>query len=91
MEPPEQVLRRLTIRDHALLQRLLAREECGRPAESPLDPKTHALVSIAALIARDAAAPSYLCAVESARAAGADDEDIVGCLMAVVPMTSLAN
>ena len=86
LEPPEQVLRRLTIRDHALLQRLLANEECGRPAESSLDPRTHALVCIAALISRDAAAPSYLCAVESARAAGATDEDIVGCLMAVVPI-----
>ena len=86
LEPPGQILRKLTIRDDALLHRVLAEEECGRPAESSLDRKTHALVCIAALIAMDAAAPSYLCAVESARAAGASDEDIVGCLLAVVPI-----
>jgi alkylhydroperoxidase/carboxymuconolactone decarboxylase family protein YurZ len=85
LEPPEQLLRKLTIRDDALLQRVLAKEECGRPAESSLDPKTHALVCIAALIAMDAAAPSYLCAVEAARAAGASDDEVVGCLLAVVP------
>ena len=82
METPGQVLRKLTIRDDALLRRLAA-EQCGRPAESSLDPKTHALVCIVALIAMDAAAPSYLCAVESARAAGASDEEIVGCLTSV--------
>ena len=85
LETPGQVLRKLTIRDDALLRRLAA-EECGRPAESSLDPKTHALVCIVALIAMDAAAPSYLCAVESARAAGASNEEIVGCLLAVVPL-----
>jgi alkylhydroperoxidase/carboxymuconolactone decarboxylase family protein YurZ len=84
LEPPGLILRKLTIRDDALLHRVLAEEECGHPAESSLDGKTHALVRIAALIAMDAAAPSYLCAVESARAAGASDEDIVGCLLAVV-------
>jgi 4-carboxymuconolactone decarboxylase len=85
LEPPEQVLRKLTIRDDALLRRVLA-EECGRPAESALDPKTHALACISALIAMDAAAPSYLCAVESARAVGASDDEIVGCLLAVLPI-----
>jgi alkylhydroperoxidase/carboxymuconolactone decarboxylase family protein YurZ len=84
VEPPAQLLRKLTIRDDALLQRVLAKEESGHPVESSLDPKTHALVCIAALIAMDAAAPSYLCAVERARAAGASDEEIVGCLLAVV-------
>jgi hypothetical protein len=29
LEPPEQLLRKLTIRDDALLQRVLAKEECG--------------------------------------------------------------
>ena len=86
LEPPEQVLRKLTIRDDALLQRSLAKEGCGRPAESSLDPKTHALVRIAALIAMDAAAPSYLCAVDAARSAGASDEDVVGCLLAVLSL-----
>jgi alkylhydroperoxidase/carboxymuconolactone decarboxylase family protein YurZ len=85
LEPPEQVLRKLTIRDLGLLRRSLATKDCGRPAESSLDPKTHALVCITALIAMDAAAPSYLCAVDWAREAGASDEEIVACLLAVVP------
>jgi hypothetical protein len=33
-----------------------------------------------------AASPSYLCAVEAARAAGARDDEIVGCLLAVLPI-----
>jgi len=86
LEPPEQLLRKLTIRDDALLRRVLAEEGCGRPAESSLDGKTHALVCVSALIAMDAAAPSYLCAVESARAAGASDDEIVGCLLAILPI-----
>jgi 4-carboxymuconolactone decarboxylase len=86
LQPPEQVLRKLAIRDDALLHRVLAHEECGQPAESSLDPKSHALVCVAALIAMDAAAPSYLCAVEAARSAGAGDDEIVGCLLAVLPV-----
>ena len=65
LEPPAQVLRKLTIRDDALLRRVLADEECGRPAESALDPKTHALACISALIAMDAAGVGD---AESARA-----------------------
>jgi hypothetical protein len=70
LEPPEQLLRKLTIRDDALLAPRARRGGVRTPAESSLDAKTHALVCVSALIAMDAAAPSYLCAVESARAAG---------------------
>jgi alkylhydroperoxidase/carboxymuconolactone decarboxylase family protein YurZ len=86
LQHSEEVLRKLAIRDDALLERVLAEEQCGRPAESSLDPKTHALACVAALIAMDATSPSYLCAVEAARSAGASDDDIVGCLLAVLPI-----
>jgi alkylhydroperoxidase/carboxymuconolactone decarboxylase family protein YurZ len=86
LQHSEEVLRKLAIRDDALLQRVLAEEQCGRPAESSLDPKTHALACVAALIAMDATSPSYLCAVEAARSAGASDDEIVGCLLAVLPI-----
>ena len=86
MQHPEDVLRKLAIRDDALLHRVLAEEQCGQPNESSLDPKTHALARIAALIAMDATSPSYLCAVGAARAAGANDDEIVGCLLAVLPI-----
>lgn len=85
VEAPAHILRKLTIRDDALLHRVLAEEEAESSAGS-LDPKTRGLVRVAALIAMDAAAPSYLCAVESARSAGASDDEIVGCLLAVLPI-----
>jgi 4-carboxymuconolactone decarboxylase len=87
VEAPGQVLRKLAIRDDALLNRVLGEEEAqaGSSAAS-LDPKTRALVCIAALIAMDAGVPCYLCAVEAARSAGASDEEIVGCLLAVLPI-----
>jgi 4-carboxymuconolactone decarboxylase len=80
----ECTLRRLAIGDDAYLRRVLASEPAN-VLESRLDPKTHALVRIGALIAVDAPAPSYLEAVEAARASGTPDEEIVGCLLAVLP------
>jgi alkylhydroperoxidase/carboxymuconolactone decarboxylase family protein YurZ len=52
---------------------------------SRLDAKTHSLVRLGALIAIDAAPPSYMWAVESALAHGATNEEIVGVLVAVMP------
>src|SRR4029079_11735412 len=84
VEGHESTLRKLAIGDDAYLGRLMASEPANL-AESGLDPKTHALVRIGALIAVDAPAPSYLEAVEAARASGASDREIVGCLLAVLP------
>jgi 4-carboxymuconolactone decarboxylase len=81
----------LAIGDDALLQRVLADERAGHPCCAPLDAKTHALVCVAALIAMDAAEPSYLWAVDAARAAGASDEELVGCLLAAVPVLGIAR
>ena len=47
--------------------------------------------AIGALIAVDAPAPSYLEAVEAARASGASDREIVGCLLAVLPELGAAR
>jgi 4-carboxymuconolactone decarboxylase len=80
----ERTLRRLAIGDDAYTDSVLACEAANR-AESGLDLKTHALVRVASLIASDAAAPSYLGAIESAHAGGASDDEIVGCLLAVMP------
>ena len=65
----------------------LRRLAIGDPnvAGAELDPKTHALVRLGALIAVDAAPPSYLDVIEPARRAGATDEELVGCLVAVLP------
>jgi alkylhydroperoxidase/carboxymuconolactone decarboxylase family protein YurZ len=86
----ECTLRKLAIGDDAYLGRLMASEPANL-VESGLDPKTHALVRIGALVAVDAPAPSYLEAVEAARASGASDREIVGCLLAVLPEVGSAR
>jgi 4-carboxymuconolactone decarboxylase len=86
----ECTLRKLAIGDDAYIDTLLASERTNL-AESDLDPKTHALVRLGALIAADAASPSYLDALESARAGGASDEELVGCLIAVLPEVGAAR
>jgi len=60
-------------------------------AESHLDARTHALVRLGALLAIDAAPSSYHAAVQSAQAAGATVDEIVGILIAVAPAVGLAR
>jgi alkylhydroperoxidase/carboxymuconolactone decarboxylase family protein YurZ len=91
VDEPGQILRKLAIGDDALLHRVLADARAGHPDLSSLDAKTHALVCVAALIAMDAAEPSYLWAVDAARAAGASDEELVGCLLAAMPVLGVAR
>jgi alkylhydroperoxidase/carboxymuconolactone decarboxylase family protein YurZ len=85
----EDTLRKLSIRDDACVEALLG--EAGNIAASALDGKTHALARIAALVAVDAAPPSYMSSVEQARRCGATDDEIVGCLVAVVPVVGVAR
>ncbi len=62
------------------------------PAEVPgFGPKTQAFVRLAALVALDAAPATYQCEVESAFAAGATADDIVGTLVAVAPLIGVAR
>ena len=90
VESHECTLRKLAIGDDAFIDGVLASERTNR-AQSGLDPKSHALVRLGALIAVDAASPSYLDALESARAAGTSDEELVGCLIAVLPELGAAR
>jgi 4-carboxymuconolactone decarboxylase len=60
-------------------------------AESSLDPKTFALVKIAALVALDAPPASYLFQVQGALAAGASAREILGVLTAVAPQTGMTR
>ena len=80
----EDILRKLTIRDDDFVQLLLADED-ENLAASGLDPRTHALARLAALIAIDAPTPLYLWTVEAALDCGATVDDIVGTLIAVMP------
>ncbi len=89
-ERQEGTLRKLAIGDDAYLEAVVSTERTN-VAESHLDPKTHALVRLGALIAADAASPSYLDAIESARDSNTSDEELVGCLVAVLPTVGAAR
>jgi alkylhydroperoxidase/carboxymuconolactone decarboxylase family protein YurZ len=84
VDTDETTLRKLTIADEGCIESVLA-SEASRPAKSPLDNKTHALVKVAALIAIDAPSASYIDAIDAARTAGASDDELVACLLAVLP------
>jgi 4-carboxymuconolactone decarboxylase len=58
---------------------------------SRLQPKTHALVRLAALLAVDAGQSSYNASVDVALASGASLDEIVGILIAVVPTIGLGR
>jgi alkylhydroperoxidase/carboxymuconolactone decarboxylase family protein YurZ len=58
---------------------------------SRLDPKTHALVRLSALLAVDASQSSYNACVEVALANGASVDEIVGILIAVAPAIGLGR
>jgi alkylhydroperoxidase/carboxymuconolactone decarboxylase family protein YurZ len=86
----EETLRRLAIRDDAYVDSLLRDEARSREA-SKLDHRAHSLARIAALVALDAAPPSYMPAVECARRHGTSDDEIVGTLIAVLPVVGVAR
>ena len=83
VEDYKTTLRRLALRDDRYIESLLA-DERESAALSKLDPGTHALARVGALIAMDAAPPSYMNAVEAAGDAGVTHEEIVGTLIAVL-------
>jgi alkylhydroperoxidase/carboxymuconolactone decarboxylase family protein YurZ len=85
----ETTLARLAIADDAYCETVLT--ESSNVAESHLDPKTHALVRLGALVAIDSASPGYMSTLETARRRGATDDEIVGCLIAVLPAIGVAR
>jgi alkylhydroperoxidase/carboxymuconolactone decarboxylase family protein YurZ len=86
----EDRLRSLALSDEGFIESELEMA-MGNIETSRLDPKTHALVTLAALLAADAAPASYHCSVERALAAGASVDEIVGTLVAVAPRVGLAR
>jgi 4-carboxymuconolactone decarboxylase len=90
MTDHEETLRRLAVHDDKLVASLLAQ---GDPAVDGCcqDPQTLAFVRLAALIATTGTGGSYQSAVDSALAAGAPVEDVVGVLIAVAPTIGSAR
>lgn len=85
MDDFDVTLRKLAVRDERLAAAVLASDEESLVV-SALDRKTHALVRIGGLVAVDAAPQSYAPCVEAARCEGASREEIVGVLVALIPV-----
>jgi 4-carboxymuconolactone decarboxylase len=87
-DPTDQFLARLADNNPELVERLVGRQ-LENIAESGLDPKTHALVRLATLVAIGAPRASFAWQVSLAREAGASDDEIGGVLVAVAPTAGL--
>ena len=90
MDDDRTTLRRLALRDDRYIESLLSAER-ESAARSGLDPGAHALVRVGALIAMDGAPPSYMSVVDAAAGAGVTHEEIVGALIAVLPVVGVAR
>jgi 4-carboxymuconolactone decarboxylase len=82
----DELLRRLALNDENAVRHAIA----SRP-DAVLDVKTSALVQLAALLSVGGAVVLCRSAVETARAAGASDEEIVGVLVAIGPEVGAAR
>ena len=81
-----EVLRLLAINDEQFAEHLVTGAESAK-----LDPKTLALVRVAALIAVGGAVPSYGAEADAAVSAGATVTEIVEVLLAVVSVVGLPS
>lgn len=86
----ERALSDLAANDQRFVEEILAMQLANVEA-SGLDPKTHALARLGALVALDAAPASYRATVGMALSAGSTVDDIVGVLIAVAPTVGLAR
>jgi 4-carboxymuconolactone decarboxylase len=90
MAAHEEQLRRLALHDEKFIESVLAMN-LGHSDTRGLDPKTHALVRLGAVLALGAAPVSYHWTVAAALDAGATAEEILGTLIAVAPITGIAR
>jgi 4-carboxymuconolactone decarboxylase len=81
-------LRRLAVRDDKLIRRALSSDRSNLSV-SRLDPKTYAFVRLSAMIAVGASEHTLRPVVEAAQEAGATPEEVVGTLLAVMPVTGV--
>jgi 4-carboxymuconolactone decarboxylase len=86
----EERLRRVGIQDETVIDSMFAMQ-LDNMELSGLDPKTHALVRLGALLAIGAAPVSFHANVEAALLAGATDDEILGALIAVAPFIGMAR
>jgi alkylhydroperoxidase/carboxymuconolactone decarboxylase family protein YurZ len=84
----DEFLTRLAEGNPELVERVIGRQ-VENIEESGLDPRTHALVRIATLVAVGAPAASFAWQVSLARESGASDDEIAGVLVAAAPTMGL--
>lgn len=90
MDEREDMLRSLVLHDDGVIASVVGLGERAHGV-SVIDPKTHALVRLGALIALDAPDVSYQSCVTMALASGATVDDIVDTLVAVAPIAGGAR
>ena len=90
MDDYKVTLRRLAVRDDRYIDGLLQAESANATVAG-LDDRSHALLRIGALVALNAAPPAYMSSVEAAMRAGASRDEIVGVLIAVLPLVGIAR
>ena len=83
------LLRRLAVHDERLLEDALGGGVRASGLDPTLDPRTLALVRLAALVAVGGAVPSYGAQAEAAVTAGATAAEIVDVLVGVLPVVGL--
>jgi 4-carboxymuconolactone decarboxylase len=84
------LLRRLSLHDERLSAAVPERTGIPSPApDTSLDPRTLALVRLAALVAVGGAVPSYGAQADAAVDAGATVDEIVDVLVGVIPVVGL--
>jgi len=90
MDERECTLRSLALHDEEVIRSILA-VELETWKASCIDPRTHALVRLGALIALDAPVVAYQACTATALAAGVTTADIVDTLIAVAPIAGEAR
>ena len=90
MDDYQETLRRLAIPDTGFIERLL-RDQDENVARSRIDARAFALVRIAALVTADATTASFAAACQDALQAEVTPEEIVGILIAVLPLIGAAR
>ena len=88
--PEAAALRKLALNDEGFIESVVSMR-LDDIERSTLDPKTHALVRLGALVGAGAPLASYQWVVELARTAGASDDEIVDVLIAVAPAVGVAR
>ena len=83
-------LRKIAVRDDRYIEAVLQNDTANATLAS-LDDRTHALVRIAALVSANAAPPAYMNCVEAALRAAVTHDEIVGVLVAVLPLVGIAR